>query len=185
MMGIYEIRNSLNGKVYVGSSNDIEGRWRTHKWALKNNRHHSKHLQRAYVKYGLDIFNFEVVETVNDESELLIREQFYLDKRNSFDKTKGYNTCKEAGRNCLTGENHPRYGKKLTMEQRELMSSSLKKWFSENEHPGKGKKRNDEVRKKMSLAKKGKVIGEKNNFFGKKHSVESRKKWLNQEKGPE
>ena len=30
MMGIYKITNKINGKVYIGMSVDIEGRWKGH-----------------------------------------------------------------------------------------------------------------------------------------------------------
>tara|TARA_Y100000310_G_scaffold230046_1_gene232475 strand:- start:451 stop:654 length:204 start_codon:yes stop_codon:yes gene_type:complete len=38
--GIYEIRNSVNDKIYIGSSIDIEQRWYDHKRKLRNGNHH-------------------------------------------------------------------------------------------------------------------------------------------------
>ena len=35
MVGIYKITNKLNGKVYIGQSNDIERRWAEHKRKYK------------------------------------------------------------------------------------------------------------------------------------------------------
>ena len=52
--GIYQIRNLVNGKIYVGSSVNLETRKTPHYWELENNRHNNQHLQRAYNKYGLD-----------------------------------------------------------------------------------------------------------------------------------
>lgn len=78
MVGIYQIRNIINNKVYIGSSNDIKERAASHKSMLLNNRHHSKHLQRAFNKWGFENFRFEIIEYCK-EVELLDKEQYYLD----------------------------------------------------------------------------------------------------------
>ena len=80
--GIYKIINKVNGKYYVGSSNDILergcGRFYHHKWMLKNNRHNNIHLQRAWNESGEKNFRFVIVKEVDDDF-LLIEEQKYLD----------------------------------------------------------------------------------------------------------
>lgn len=45
--GIYQIRNIVNGKVYIGSAVNIERRWGMHKNRLKAGQHRNIHLQRA------------------------------------------------------------------------------------------------------------------------------------------
>jgi predicted GIY-YIG superfamily endonuclease len=47
-IGVYIIKSPENWNCYVGSSIDIESRHYEHIKSLKNNRHHSKALQRAY-----------------------------------------------------------------------------------------------------------------------------------------
>lgn len=59
--GIYEIKNRVNGKRYIGSSNNITRRWRQHRHCLRNNRHRNDYLQKAYNKYGEENFTFSVV----------------------------------------------------------------------------------------------------------------------------
>lgn len=76
--GIYCIKNKENGKMYIGSSFNIEKRWADHLYMLKENKHHSIHLQRAWNKYGIDNFSFEILELC-DISDLLVREQYYFD----------------------------------------------------------------------------------------------------------
>lgn len=76
--GIYKIENTINKKLYIGSSYNIKLRWYKHKYQLKNNKHPNKHLQYAINKYKLEIFNFEIIEECL-ESELLKREQYYID----------------------------------------------------------------------------------------------------------
>jgi len=75
--GIYKIRNLVNGKLYIGSSDDIHERWMNHRIMLKNNSHHSKKLQRAYNKYGKENFLFELLEECSID-DLISREQYYL-----------------------------------------------------------------------------------------------------------
>ena len=78
MIGIYRIKNLVNGKCYYGSSKHIEKRLDRHKRELKNNAHINCILQRAWDKYGEKNFLFEVVEEC-DEMVLLEKEQYYLD----------------------------------------------------------------------------------------------------------
>lgn len=77
--GIYKITNVVNGRFYIGSSNNINKRWRSHTGYLKRGQHQSIKLQRAWDKYGQDAFLLELVETVMEQDDLLKREQYYLD----------------------------------------------------------------------------------------------------------
>ncbi len=75
--GIYSILNILNNKIYIGSSYDIYNRFYKHLNDLKANRHHCKHLQNAYNKYG-NIFQLEIIEICSKE-KLIEREQCWID----------------------------------------------------------------------------------------------------------
>lgn len=49
-IGVYKITNIINNKIYIGSTANKQGfkkRWSYHGCDLKNNKHHSRHLQRA------------------------------------------------------------------------------------------------------------------------------------------
>lgn len=59
---IYCIKNILNNKVYIGSSVNFNKRKNLHLHYLKNNKHHSNHLQKAWNKYGKENFVFEIIE---------------------------------------------------------------------------------------------------------------------------
>lgn len=84
--GIYKITNKINGKCYIGQSIDIIKRWKTeYKW-----HHINKHLLAAFNKYGLENFNFEIIEEC-EPSLLNEREQFWISIYNSFDRNFGYN----------------------------------------------------------------------------------------------
>tara|TARA_R110002096_G_scaffold415148_1_gene616589 strand:+ start:113 stop:643 length:531 start_codon:yes stop_codon:yes gene_type:complete len=66
MVGIYTITNKLDGKMYVGSSNNVNKRITAHKSELKNNKHVNAKLQNAVNKYDLSNFEFKLL----DECEL-------------------------------------------------------------------------------------------------------------------
>lgn len=43
--GVYEIRNALEGMVYIGSSVNIENRFSRHRGSLQKGTHHNKHFE--------------------------------------------------------------------------------------------------------------------------------------------
>jgi group I intron endonuclease len=90
--GIYQIRNIQNNKIYVGSSVNLKHRWLTHRHLLINGKHHSIILQRAWIKYGEDIFVFEILEYVDDKNLLIEAEQKWIDELKP-----NYNVCPTAG----------------------------------------------------------------------------------------
>jgi group I intron endonuclease len=94
--GIYKIVNANNGKVYVGSAVNIIVRWRNHKAALNAGKHTNAKLQRAWNKYGSDAFAFSMIEEVLDHSQIIAREQHWIDELSAAGRN-GYNICPTAG----------------------------------------------------------------------------------------
>ena len=88
--GVYLIRNTTDGKVYVGSSIDIDKRWQSHVNQMKGNRHQNAHLQSAWKKFGQDAFEFTVIEFC-PEGTLIIREVVWVEYYDSLNPDKGYN----------------------------------------------------------------------------------------------
>lgn len=76
--GVYEIVNTLDGKRYVGSAQDIPARWIVHQHFLRKGKHHSAKLQNAWNKYGEAVFELLVLE-VCDRSRLYEVEQAHID----------------------------------------------------------------------------------------------------------
>jgi hypothetical protein len=76
MIGIYKISCTQETVVYIGSSNNIDRRWKEHKRTLNNSKHHNSNLQLAWDAYGSDSFTFEIVENTTD---LVNREQHWVD----------------------------------------------------------------------------------------------------------
>ena len=86
--GIYEIVNIKNNKKYIGQSVNIEKRWQNHKAKLNKQQHSNDYLQKAWNKYGVDAFIFNIVEKCSREL-LDERETFWIIKNNSYNN--GYN----------------------------------------------------------------------------------------------
>jgi group I intron endonuclease len=149
--GIYKITNIANGKVYVGSSSNIAGRWRQHASTLRLGKHANPKLQHAWNKYGSDAFTFDVIETV-DTADLLIREAHHIRELDAV--LSGYNISNSPGRE--------RAGMSHTPEAIEKMSLAAKGRTISAEHRKslsdafKGRTFSDETRLKITLAKIGK-----------------------------
>lgn len=78
-VGIYLITCKTSNKRYVGSSNNIKRRWQKHVAELKRCNHDNRYLQNTWNKYGEESFEFAVLEVVEDELQLAIREQHWID----------------------------------------------------------------------------------------------------------
>lgn len=156
---IYQIRNTSNNLVYVGSTKNYEKRIREHKTELIAGKHCNSRLQNAWNKYGQDCFEFSVLEIVEQIENLLVREQFWMDKIGCYTRRNGYNIAPKA----ISCE-----GVRRSEEFRENLSESRKG----SKNPNYGKKFSEETRRKMSESRRGK----KNPFYGKKHKEETIKK---------
>lgn len=101
--GIYAIICNANGKIYIGSTNDLPRRKQKHFSLLRNNKHSNPLLQNAYNKYGEQAFEFRVIENCK-EGKLLEREQYYIYYYNACNKLSGFNLSVRADKPVLTKE---------------------------------------------------------------------------------
>ena len=92
MFQIYKISNNLNNKVYIGSSIDVERRWRQHKEASINEKdyHYNYPLMVAFREFGIANFTFEVVDTLPDYQAMIQAEHDWIIKENCV-VPNGYN----------------------------------------------------------------------------------------------
>ena len=86
MVSIYKITNTENGKCYIGQSRDIKARWQKHLSSYKS--YPDYELYRAFKKYGISKFTFEIIEECQIE-ELNEREIYWIAQYDSFNN--GYN----------------------------------------------------------------------------------------------
>lgn len=87
------ILNTVNLKVYIGSSNNLLRRKREHFLLLRRNAHKNTYLQNAFNKYEEKSFTFIILEKGISLDELLEREIYHIVEKDSINKNKGYNLC--------------------------------------------------------------------------------------------
>ena len=150
-IGIYAIRNKIDHKIYIGKSKNIEHRFWCHRNNLsktdRNRKQTNRYLWNAVQKYGLDNFEFFILESINvvDEEFLSDRELYYIDLFRSTESEFGYNLRRDSSTNMIVhddtrkliselnrGSSNPNYGKRWTPEMRQRMSEQKKEWSSLN-----------------------------------------------------
>jgi len=113
--GIYMVKCKINNKIYIGQSIDIGRRWDQHKYGKGNII-----LRNAIQKYGLDNFEFSILEEVITENKPkeVITEELYKKEQLWFDKLKpyenGYNINKVAKPNETNFTRDEDFGKKIS-----------------------------------------------------------------------
>lgn len=90
--GVYKITNLCNSKVYIGSTRkSFVSRYSSHYEKLRTNNHRGyPHLQNAVNKYGIENFEFEIVEAC-DKEKCIERETYWIKQYDACDRGKGYN----------------------------------------------------------------------------------------------
>ncbi len=130
--GIYQIKNLINDKVYLGSTNNFNRRKLDHYRALLKNKHPNKKLQRSFNKYGKENFIFEILAVCPIEYCIKLEQWFINTVRPK------YNILLTAG-NCLNY--------KHSTESKQKISAA-----------NKGRKVSEETRAKQSLQRKGRKL---------------------------
>jgi group I intron endonuclease len=152
---IYLVINNINNMKYIGQSKclDINDRWNSHKKMRENSI--GSYLLSAYKKYGVNNFTFKLICICFDE-DCDNLENYYISKFKTI-VPNGYN-LKEGGITTkhhpntiqlmslkakefwttdrkkqqslkYSGANHPNFGKKLSDEQRNILSNKSKKYW--------------------------------------------------------
>ncbi len=66
-MGVYQIKNTVNGKTLVGSSLNLPGKQNSFRFQLELNGFPNKAVQADWNNYGPDTFAFEILETIEPQ----------------------------------------------------------------------------------------------------------------------
>lgn len=90
---IYIINNDINDKIYVGKTKqrDRRARWRNHRSDCNRGKQPNSLLYKAMRKYGLEHFDFKIIEEDIPENQLNKREQYWIKYYDSHNPNKGYN----------------------------------------------------------------------------------------------
>ena len=97
--GIFQVKNTANGKILLGSSLNLEGPLNSHKFMLTIGRHRNERLQQEWNTFGPDKFVFEILDVVkvredpnfDVSDELTLLEQIWWERLQPFAE-RGYNT---------------------------------------------------------------------------------------------
>ena len=100
-MGVYQIRNKRNGKLYIGSTKNLPGKINSHKFQLKNDLHINREMQKEFNEIGEEGFSFDILDRLEPKEdlnydyteELKTLEAMWVEKLQPFNE-KGYNKIK-------------------------------------------------------------------------------------------
>ena len=97
-MGVYRVRNTVNGKSLIGVSVDLPSILNRQRAQLRLRSHSNRALQADWDALGAEAFEFEVVDTLtppdradyDPTDDLKALEELWLEKLSPFDE-HGYN----------------------------------------------------------------------------------------------
>jgi hypothetical protein len=100
-MGVYQVKNLANGKIFIDSGQNIQGKINSCKFQLSLGSYMNKDLQEDFNKIGLDNFTFEIIDLLEPKEDtkmdytddLKMLEEIWIDKLQPFDEN-GYNKRK-------------------------------------------------------------------------------------------
>jgi group I intron endonuclease len=96
-MGVYIVKNLVNGKIFIGSSKNLEGKLNSMRFQLEMGSHMNNELQKDYNQFGKENFSFEILDRLepkedsdyNYDEDLKVLEEMWMEKLQPFGE-KGY-----------------------------------------------------------------------------------------------
>lgn len=107
-MGVYQIKNRVNGKIFIATSMNLAGRQNSYMTLLEFNSNYNNALKDDLKSHGADAFSFEILETIdadkipkeNWREAVLALEEKWLENLQPYGE-KGYNKPKKVNtKNC-------------------------------------------------------------------------------------
>jgi group I intron endonuclease len=115
-MLVYKIVNNINGKTYIGQTNDLNKRIAGHI------RKDSTPIQKALNRYGLGSFTISVIDYADSKAVIDEKERYWIKIFRSNERAHGYNMTDG-------GEGNSNPSKKI----RKKISKTLKKHYEDHE----------------------------------------------------
>ena len=141
MYTVYQHKNKINGKVYIGiTSQKLEQRWGSQGCNYKS----SPHFYSAIQKYGWDNFEHNILFTDLTKEQACLKEQELIKEYNSMNREFGYNST--SGGDIFT----------MNEETKQKISQAMMGNQNNLGHPC-----SEEKKKKISNAQKGREFTEK------------------------
>ena len=122
---VYKIVNTITNDCYVGSSKNVKHRWADHKCPSKWSEHPNNPLYLDMQKYGVDKFDFQILEEVKSEHLKEVEQHFIEALKPTYNSIRA---------NGLDVENKKEYMKEYRK------SDKYKKYNKEYQKSDKGKK---------------------------------------------
>lgn len=189
---LYICTNQINNACYIGTTNNIDKRFTSHKSKSKTGNFY---LYRAIRKYGFENFTFEVSEIYSSNQEVKLVEIYWIARFKEFG-IKLYNLT-NGGEGALgwvpdenwrkkrsahmSGKNNPMFGKRQSQKTKDKISDTKRcirllkiKNGQIKVYVKKGRQKSLETRLKLSKALSGQNnpmfgrTGDKHPMFGKK-----------------
>lgn len=176
MIGIYAIKNKIDGKMYIGKSINISTRFSTHKYQLKQENRKkdcNRYLFNAVKKYGIDNFEFVILfETKELDEKLLVEKEFYyINLYKTTNPNFGYNLRLDSSTKCIVHE-----------KTKKLQSIN----FKGSKNPNYKNNWSDEQKLRMSIiAKNRHQAGVYNQDWKNKIAINSSNMWKDEHKKSE
>jgi group I intron endonuclease len=141
---IYKITNTINGKIYIGQTNNPKLRWSQHKSNAKYNKG-QQIIIRAMSKHGVDNFIFEEIATCRTLEDVNHVEEIIIQQYDSRNPEKGYNLDRG-------GNTSPR-----TPEVVAKTAEGIRKYYETHHHFMKGQHLPEEWKANIAKASIGKA----------------------------
>ena len=68
---VYALQHNITKKIYIGSTDRLQRRYKNHLYALRKGKHSSKELQKDFEKYGEDFSVYILEEVTNAKSSVM------------------------------------------------------------------------------------------------------------------
>jgi len=124
--GIYLIKNTINEKCYIGQSIYLKKRLLKH-ITLSDRKMYDTPLYKAIQKYGIEVFEFDILETLNTSDYKLAKTQLDIWEK---EYIKKYNSYGDSGYNQTVGGDPGILGYKFTEDQKQHQSDARKNFES-------------------------------------------------------
>jgi len=171
MFIIYKITNHINGKKYIGQTQNIKNRWNSHKYG--NPDQMNNELYKDIKKYGITNFKIKKISFSKTQKKAYKKEIYFIKK---------FNTQSPNGYNLAIGGKGAN-GYKYTEKQKKEHSDRMTKIY--NTEKGKEKQRERALLQnkpeiKQKIKNKLKIL-RSTPEYRKAKSIEQKKVWANPE----
>lgn len=150
---VYIILNKINKKYYIGGTINLYDRLKAHIRDLINNKHNNTYLQNSFNKYGIENFEFDILEEY-PPNLVFYMEDYWTNILNARDRKYGFNNRAmrdgRSGKHSLESIEKMKKNKTYTTHSEETREK-IRKAIT-------GRKLSEEHKKNISKSNIGKTV---------------------------